>query len=79
MPRPALRGGIQRAVRGGFCFRDLGQGCKEATMQTRNPEDEFIRRLILLAATGTAIGLLAVVLIITVMVSANFTILNWME
>jgi hypothetical protein len=48
-------------------------------MQTRNPEDEFIRRLILLAATGTAIGLLAVVLIITVMASANFNVLNWME
>ena len=48
-------------------------------MQTRNPEDEFIRWLILLAGTGTAIGLLAVALIITVMVSANFNILNWME
>ena len=48
-------------------------------MQTRNSEDEFIRWLILLAATGTAIGLLAVVLIITVMVSANFNVLNWME
>ena len=48
-------------------------------MQTHNSENEFIRWLILLAATGTAIGLLAVVLIITVMVSANFNILNWME
>ncbi len=48
-------------------------------MQTRNSENEFIRWLILLAAAGTAIGLLAVVLIITVMVSANFNILNWME
>ena len=48
-------------------------------MQTRNSENEFIRWLILLAATGTAIGLLALVLIITVMVSANFNILNWME
>ena len=48
-------------------------------MQTRNSENEFIRWLILLAATGTAIGLLAVVLIIMVMVSANFNVLNWME
>ena len=48
-------------------------------MQTRDPVDEFIRWLILLAATGTAIGLLAVAVTITVMVSANFNTLNWME
>jgi len=48
-------------------------------MQTRDPEDEFIRWLILLAATGTAVGFFAVATVITVMVSANFNILNWME
>ena len=34
-------------------------------MQTRDPEDELIRWLILLAATGTAIGLLVVATVIT--------------
>jgi hypothetical protein len=48
-------------------------------MQTRDPEDEFIRWLILLAATGTAIGLLVVATVITLLVSANFNVLNWME
>lgn len=48
-------------------------------MQARNPEDNFIQWLILLAAAGTAIGLLTLAVIVTVMVSANFNILNWME
>ena len=48
-------------------------------MQTGDPEDSFIRNLIILASTGAVIGLLAVATVITVMVSANFNILNWME
>ena len=48
-------------------------------MQTREPEDEYIHWLILLAATGAAIGLLTAAVVITVMVSANFNILKWME
>jgi hypothetical protein len=48
-------------------------------METRDPEDEFIRWLILLAATGTAIGLFIGAVVITVLVSANFNVLNWME
>ncbi|MDA0293560.1 MAG: hypothetical protein O2957_06105 [Verrucomicrobia bacterium] len=48
-------------------------------MQARDPEDNFIQWLILLAATGTAMGLLTLAVIITVLVSANFNILNWME
>lgn len=48
-------------------------------MQTREPEDELIRWLVLLAATGAAIGLLILTVVVTVMVSANFNILNWME
>jgi hypothetical protein len=35
--------------------------------------------LIILGATGAAIGLLTVATVITVLVSANFNILNWME
>jgi hypothetical protein len=48
-------------------------------MQTGGPEDTFIRNLIILAGAGAAIGLLAVATIVTVLVSANFNILNWME
>ena len=48
-------------------------------MQTGDPQDQLIRTLVILAGTGTAVGLLTVATIITVMVSANFNILNWME
>jgi hypothetical protein len=48
-------------------------------MQAREPEDELIRWLVLLAATGAVIGLLILTVVVTVMVSANFNILNWME
>ena len=48
-------------------------------MANQDPEDRFIRNLIILGATGTVVGLLAVATVITVMVSANFNILNWME
>lgn len=48
-------------------------------MVTRDPEDRFIRNLLILGSTGAVLGLLAVATIITVLVSANFNILNWME
>jgi len=48
-------------------------------MSSGDPEDQFIRNLIILGSTGALLGLLAVATIITVMVSANFNILNWME
>lgn len=48
-------------------------------MQTGDPEDNFIRNLIILATTGAVTGLLAVATVVTVLVSANFNILNWME
>lgn len=48
-------------------------------MQTGDPEDKFIRNLIILAGVGAAVGLLTVATIVTVLVSANFNILNWME
>lgn len=48
-------------------------------MQTGDPQDQFIRNLIILGATGALVGLLTVATAITVMVSANFNILNWME
>ena len=48
-------------------------------MVTQDPEDRFIRNAVILASTGVALGLLAVGTVVTVMVSANFNILNWME
>jgi hypothetical protein len=48
-------------------------------MQTGDPVDKFIRNLIILAATGAAVGLLTAATIVTVLISANFNILNWME
>ena len=48
-------------------------------MVTQDPEDRFIRNLVILAGAGAALGLLTVATLITVMVSANFNILNWME
>jgi hypothetical protein len=48
-------------------------------MAMREPVDQFIRNLLILGATGAVVGLLAVATIITVMVSSNFNILNWME
>lgn len=48
-------------------------------MQSPDPEETFIRNLVLLASTGAAAGLLAVGTIVTILVSANFNILNWME
>jgi hypothetical protein len=48
-------------------------------MDTQDPEDRFIRNLVILASTGAVMGILAAATAITVMVSANFNILNWME
>jgi uncharacterized protein YacL len=48
-------------------------------MQTGDPEDQFIRNLIILGSTGAVLGLLVAATVVTVLVSANFNILNWME
>jgi len=48
-------------------------------MITQDPEDRFIRNLVILGSTGAVLGLLAVATVVTVLVSANFNILNWME
>lgn len=48
-------------------------------MSERTPEDQLIRSLVILTATGVVSGLLVLGTVITVMVSANFNILNWME
>ena len=48
-------------------------------MFERTPEEKLIRSLVILASTGAVTGLLVLGTVITVMVSANFNILNWME
>ena len=48
-------------------------------MSEDTPEGQLIRSLVILASTGAVLGLLTVGTVITVMVSANFNILNWME
>jgi hypothetical protein len=48
-------------------------------MQTGDPQDQLIRTLLILGATGAVVGVLTAATAITVMVSANFNILNWME
>ena len=48
-------------------------------MSERTPEDQLIRTLVILTSTGVVTGLLVVGTIVTVMVSVNFNILNWME
>ena len=42
-------------------------------------EDLLIRRLLLGGAVAIVLGVLFVSLVITVMISMNFNILNWME
>ena len=48
-------------------------------MITQDSEDRFIRNLVILGTTGAVLGLLTVATVVTVLVSANFNILNWME
>ena len=48
-------------------------------MQKGDPEDRFIRNLIILGSTGAVLGLLAAATLVTVLVSANFNVLQWME
>jgi hypothetical protein len=48
-------------------------------MIEQNPEDRFIRNLLLIATSLALLGALTLATAITVMVSANFNVLNWME
>ena len=51
----------------------------QSLMVEQNPEDRFIRNLLLIASSLALLGALTLATIITVLVSANFNILNWME
>jgi hypothetical protein len=48
-------------------------------MNQQDPEDQFIRALVLIASTAFAFGLIVVATLVTVLVSANFNVLEWME
>jgi hypothetical protein len=45
----------------------------------QDPEDRFIRRILIAVPTVAVLGFLATVVLITVMVSYNFNILDWLE
>jgi len=48
-------------------------------MEQRSAEDELVRQLVIGAAVSTVLGLLALGTILTVLVSSNFNVLQWME
>ena len=44
-----------------------------------DPQDPFIRTILISASIGAVLGFLTTVLVVTVMISLNFNFLNWME
>jgi hypothetical protein len=48
-------------------------------MEKRSAEDELVRQLVIGAAVSTVLGLLVLGTILTVLVSSNFNVLQWME
>ena len=47
--------------------------------EIQDPEDRLIRRILIAVPTVALVGFLLTVLLITVMVSYNFNILEWLE
>jgi hypothetical protein len=47
--------------------------------EIQDPEDRLIRRILIAVPTLAVVGFLLTVLLITVMVSYNFNILEWLE
>ncbi len=47
--------------------------------EIQDPEDRLIRRILILVPTVALLGFLVTVLLITVMISTNFNILDWLE
>lgn len=45
----------------------------------QDPEDRLIRRILIVVPTIAAVGFLATVVLITVMISYNFNLLDWLE
>ena len=48
-------------------------------MTEQNPEDYFIRNLVIIVSTAVLLGILTLATVVTVLVSTNFNVLNWME
>lgn len=48
-------------------------------IQEKDPEDILIRRLLIGGAVGAVLFFLLTVLVITVLISMNFNVLEWME
>jgi len=48
-------------------------------LDTQDPEDRLIRALLIGGAVAAVSAFLFLALIITILISANFNILNWME
>lgn len=48
-------------------------------LPTKDPEDRLIRNMIVITLSTAAVGILALAMIVTVMVGANFNVLQWME
>lgn len=48
-------------------------------MASQDPEDRFIRNMVIVASSVAVVGLLAAAMVVTVLVSANFNVLQWME
>ncbi|MCK9589455.1 MAG: hypothetical protein WC076_13310 [Terrimicrobiaceae bacterium] len=48
-------------------------------LDTKDPEDRQIRVILLSAASVAVLGILTTALVVAVMISMNFNILNWME
>ena len=47
--------------------------------EIQDPEDRLIRRILIAVPSVALVGFLLTVLLITVMVSYNFNILEWLE
>lgn len=47
--------------------------------EIQDPEDRLIRRILIAVPTVAVVGFLLTVLLITVMVSYNFNVLEWLE
>lgn len=58
----------------------MGRVCRYAgCMEKFQDEDKFIRQMVIAASAVVAVGLLTTATLATVMVSANFNILQWLE
>lgn len=60
----------------------LGSGrraCYDKGMSNYTAEDKFIRGMVILISTGAVTGVLVLGTVVTVLVSSNFNVLNWME